>query len=83
MPSCSLILSPLRKEKGVGTQQPEPVYEKWTRQFVVVLNVTADMPVGTYPEWWETVGLPPPWEWADHFPEAVHVEEVYAKELMT
>lgn len=63
----------------MGTAEPD----KWTRQYVVVLHITADTPVGTHPEWWETIGLPPPWKWEDHFPQSTHVKETFAGELMS
>lgn len=54
----------------------------WTKDFVVVLQIKADVPIGTYPEWWEVLDLPPPWKWNEHFPQNTHVEEIFGKELM-
>ena len=63
----------------MGTAEPG----KWTRQYVVVLEITADVPVGLSPEWWETIDFPPPWKWEEHFPQNTHVKEIYTAELMS
>lgn len=55
----------------------------WTREYVVVLKIKVDTPVGTRPEWWEVIDFPPPWRWDEHFPETVHVTEALAEELMS
>lgn len=55
----------------------------WTRSWIVVLEVTADVPIGNFPQWWEVLNLPAPWEWDVKVPDNVHVKEVLGKELMS